>query len=86
MKTKYENGYLNVEVENESEKVFAFVATKHSDSSTSFVTLFTESELFAQDWFDLSEWSADPKTLEIGESCTHGYWFYNKSEVLTRMF
>lgn len=84
MKVKFDNdAMLTFEVENDNEKVFAFLGTCMGDGEN-FVTLATEDELEGLG-YNAEDWDKDVKTLEVGETATHGYWFYDKANVIVRL-
>lgn len=67
----------------ENEKVFAMLGTKFGDGEN-YVMLAKEDEL--EDFgYDPNEWDRDIKSLEIGESATHSYWFYGKANLCVRL-
>ena len=88
MKVNFDNeSMLTFEVDSEEEKVYALLGTKFGDGEN-FVILATEDELEeygynAEDWAE--DWDKDVKTLEVGETATHGYWFYDKANVIVRL-
>lgn len=74
---------MTFEVKNDNEKVFALLGTKYGDGEC-YSMLATEDEL--EDLgYDPSEWNKDVKSLEIGETATHSFWFYDKANLIVRL-
>ena len=67
----------------ENEKVFAMLGTKYGDGEC-YSMLATEDEL-EELGYDPSEWDKDVKSLEIGETATHSFWFYDKANIIVRL-
>jgi len=86
MKVNYEDkmNMLTFEQENENEKVFCVVGTIYGDGE-SFCRFMTEKEIADESWYDSDEWSKDVFTMEIGETSTFGYWYYDKANIIVRV-
>ena len=74
---------MTFEVKDDNEKVFALLGTKYGDGEC-YTMLATEDEL-EELGYDPSEWDKDPKSLEIGETATHSFWFYDKANLIVRL-
>lgn len=84
MKVEFDNtNTMTFEVKNEREKVFAMLGTLYGDGRN-YVTLMTEDELESFG-YDANEWDRDVRTLKIGETATHSYWFYDKANIIVRL-
>ena len=84
MKVSYDQeNVMTFEQDNDNEKVFAFLGTKFGDGEN-FSALVTEDELDKLG-LDLTEWDKDIKKLQIGETATYGYWFYDKANIIVRL-
>lgn len=83
MKTKYENGLLTFSEDSENEKIFSVNGTKYGDGDR-FVRLMTEKEL-KEEIPDDSDWSMPFDKMEVGDTSTYGYWFYDKANVIVRV-
>lgn len=74
---------MTFELKDDNEKVFAMLGTKFGDGEN-YVMLAKEDEL--EDFgYDANEWDRDVRTLEIGETATHSYWFYDKANIIVRL-
>ena len=74
---------MTFEVKDDNEKVFALLGTKYGDGEC-YSMLATEDEL-EELGYDPSEWNKDAKSLEIGETATHSFWFYDKANLIVRL-
>jgi len=83
MKVEYKNKMMTFETENEDEKVFCFLGTKFGDGEN-FATFVTEDELESLG-YQQDEWDKDVLSMEIGETATYGYWFYDKANIIVRL-
>lgn len=84
MITDYKNGILSFEQENEQEKIFCIVGTIKGDGEN-FARFITEKEIDKEGWYVPEQWSKDINNLEIGDSSTHGFWYYDKANVIIRV-
>ncbi len=86
MKTKFEksSNIITFEQENDSEKIFALLGTKYGDGAENCSMLASEKQM-EELGINSDEWSKDFHELEIGESATYGYWFYDKANVIVRL-
>ena len=67
----------------ENEKVFAMLGTKFGDGEN-YVMLAKEDQL--EDFgYDANEWDRDVRSLEVGETATHSFWFYGKANIIVRL-
>ena len=83
MKITFDNNNTMTFENGKDEKVFAMLGTVMGDGEN-YSTLITEDELEGFD-YDPNEWDRDVRTLEIGETATHSYWFYNKANIIVRL-
>lgn len=85
MKVTFDNesAMMTFETKYENEKVFAMLGTKYGDGEC-YTMLITEDQLDSIG-YDANEWDRDVRTLEIGETATHSYWFYNKANIIVRL-
>lgn len=83
MKTKYENGILSFE-EMPNEKVFCVTGTVHGDGDR-FVRLMTEEEVKKEMTTDEDDWSMPLDQMEVGDTSTYHYWYYDKANVIVRL-
>jgi hypothetical protein len=83
MKVTFDTNTMTFEVKNENEKVYSVLGTKYGDGEN-FVMLITEEDLDSIG-YDANEWDRDIRSLEIGETATHSYWFYGKANIIVRL-
>ena len=83
MKTKYENGILCFSENSNDEKIFSVNGTKFGDGDR-FVRLMTEEEI-KKEIPDDSGWSMPFDEMEIGDTSTYSYWFYEKANIVVRL-
>lgn len=85
MKVTFDNdsAIMTFEVKDENEKVFAVLGTKYGDGEC--YTMITTEDQLDSIGYDANEWDRDVRTLEIGETATHSYWFYRNANVIVRL-
>lgn len=83
MRTKFENGILSFN-EMPNEKVFCVMGTIFGDGDR-FVRLMTEEEINQDGSMQNDGWSKKLEELEVGDSSTYGYWYYQKANIVTRL-
>lgn len=85
MKVTFDNetAMMTFEVKNENEKVFAVLGTKYGDGEC-YTMMITEDQLDSIG-YDANEWNVDIRTLKVGETSRHSYWFYDKANIIVRL-
>ena len=83
MRTKFDNGILSFN-EMHNEKAFCVMGTIFGDGDR-FVRLMTEEEINQDGSMQNDGWSKKLKELEVGDSSTYGYWYYQKANFVTRL-
>lgn len=83
MRTKFDNGILSFN-EMPNEKVFCVMGTIFGDGDR-FVRLMTEEEINQDGSMQKDGCSKNLDELEVGDSSTYGYWYYQKANIVTRL-
>lgn len=83
MKVNFDNE-LNVMnfTNTENEKVFCLIGTKFADGGENSVMLLNEEEIKQ---FPTDGWSIPFNEMEVGDTSIHGYWYYDKANIVTRL-
>ena len=83
MRTEFDNGILSFN-EMPNEKVFCVMGTIFGDGDR-FVLPMTEEEINQDGSIQKDGWSKKLEELEVGDSSTYGYWYYQKANIVTRL-
>ena len=83
METKFEKGILTFKEDSKDEKIFCAIGTKYGDGDR-FVRLMTKEEI-KKEITDESDWSMPIDKMEVGDTSTYGYWFYDKANIIVRV-
>lgn len=78
-----ETAMMTFEVKDDDEKVFAVLGTKYGDGEC-YTMLITEDQLDSIG-YDENEWNRNVRTLRVGETATHCYWFFDKANIIVRL-